>query len=44
MTINDAARVAEDRAEWREILRAAKFQPFIWRTALDDDDYVVIFT
>ena len=33
MTINDAARVAEDRAEWREILR-----PFMWRTALDDDD------
>jgi len=23
MTVNDAARVAEDRAEWREILRAA---------------------
>ena len=23
MTINDAARVVEDRAEWREILRAA---------------------
>ena len=23
MTVNDAARVAEDRAEWREILRTA---------------------
>jgi len=37
MTVNDAARVAEDRAEWREIMRAAnpsRGGP----TALDDDD------
>jgi len=38
MTTNDAARVAEDRAEWREILRVANPSYGGRRTALDDDE------
>ena len=38
LRINDAARSAEDRYSWRRVIRAARRQPFNWRTAIDDDD------
>jgi len=46
LAINEAAVLrTQDRDRWRGILRAAKFQPFIRRKALnddDDDDFAVV--
>jgi len=36
MKINDAARLGEGTVQWRGLLMHCK--PFIWRTALNDDN------